>query len=276
MPDRFEPFGLIHLAAVVVSAVGWWLATRWAKRVRRTPNERRMRLILGTMFLAGTGVWVVYRLSPLGWDIHRSLPLHGCRIAAVVALWSILSRNRDPNAIQHELAYYWGLGLAPIAIVTPTVVEGPTSVFFWTFWLNHWFSLAVGFVNYQAFFLRPPPGSLPRVAAVTTIVYLAATVVNLLYGTNYSYTGPSLPDQPTPVDWLGSWPWRIFSLWLVVMGAHVVMSLLARGALHLSPHRRARALARFGSPAQPEVVSEAGGREPPRQAAANSGTSVKA
>ena len=245
MPDRFEPFGLIHLAAVVVAAVGWWFTTRWAKRVRRTPKERRMRLILGALFLAATGVWVVYRLSPLGWDIHRSLPLHGCRVASFVALWSILSRNRDPNAIQHQLAYYWGLGLAPIAFITPTVVEGPTSLFFWTFWLNHWFILAVGFVNYQALSLRPPPKCLPRVAALSTIVYLTAAVVNLTYGSNYCYNGPSLPDQPTPVDWLGPWPGRIITLWLVIMGVHVIMSLLARGALHVSPYRRARARARF-------------------------------
>jgi uncharacterized membrane protein YwaF len=125
------------------------------------------------------------------------------------------------------------------------VVEGPTSLFFWTFWLNHWFILAVGFVNYNAFFIRPTPSGLPRVIGLTTIVYLAATVVNLLYGTNYCYSGPSLPDHPTPVDWLGTWPWRIFSLWLLVIGAHVFMYFLGRGALHLAPHRRARARERF-------------------------------
>ena len=85
MPDHFEPFGLIHLAAVLVAAVGWWFTTRWAKRVRRTPGEKRMRLILGTLFLSATGVWVVYRLSPLGWDVQRSLPLHGCRVPLMLA-----------------------------------------------------------------------------------------------------------------------------------------------------------------------------------------------
>ena len=111
--------------------------------------------------------------------------------------------------------------------------------------------------------MRPPPKCLPRVAAHSTIVYLTAAVVNLIYGSNYCYNGPSLPDHPTPVDWLGPWPGRIFTLWLLVMGVHVMMGLLARGSLHVSPLRRARARARFLDRARPREMSASGSHRAP-------------
>jgi uncharacterized membrane protein YwaF len=58
------------------------------------------------------------------------------------------------------------------------------------------------------------------------LAYLALVVpINGAFGFNYGYLGRSLPSQPSLLDWLGPWPWRV--------GAMAVLSWLGMTLLLL-------------------------------------------
>lgn len=225
----FEPYGLLHLAVFGVSALAWHRTVVATKRARGTPGVRRLRRRLGWTILLISGGWTLTRFLPGTFDARESLPLHLCNLAWMIAAWSCFS-DGGPERLRHQLVFYWGLGFSSMGYLTPTLTEGPAQPKFWEFWATHWLIIAVGLVYYHGLRWRPTRRGLVGAMAVSTAVYALATGVNLLLDSNYCYSGRTLPEHPTPLDWMGGWPLRILWLWLIAMAWHVVISLKARRA----------------------------------------------
>jgi len=219
LPDKFQPFSLLHAGALVAIALGTSLATYAARQARTrnvpTPSER----VVGIAFVL---VWLTVHgwfLIPPRFDPVKTLPLQMCHLSALGAGAYLATRARWLAA----LLYFWGFGLNTQALITPTLEEGPATPAFWYFWLSH--GMIVGVAAYALAVHRYRPTWRDwRFACGTAAVYAAIVIpVDLVLDANYGFLGPTTPGQPTLVDFLGPWPARLLIIFGLVAG---VMALL--------------------------------------------------
>jgi hypothetical integral membrane protein (TIGR02206 family) len=216
-----HPLEASHILAVLVSAAAWLWMIRSARRARGTPRERRWRRAMASFVLLTNLGWQGYKLTPAGWELHNSLPLHLCDFAWMAAAWSLLGRARLPAV----LLYYWGLGLSSQAFITPTVALGPAHPQYWAFWILHWQIVGLPLAHLIAFGLRPTWRDCLAAMAVTGGLFAAVTALNLWLGTNYFFTGDRDAGTATILDALGPWPLRLVWLVLIVAALFALMTL---------------------------------------------------
>ncbi|MCB9846501.1 MAG: TIGR02206 family membrane protein [Phycisphaeraceae bacterium] len=222
MPDLCDPFtsfGLCHalsaMSSICAAAIAITLGLRW----RHTRPEIRLRHALAW----GTALWQIYAvvwfILPQNFDLGTSLPLHFCDLAGLVAPAALLLRWR----FLRTLLFFWGLALSSQAFIQPTLEQGPASMRFWLFWVGH--LQIVGLALYDVIVLeyRPRWRDFFHIAIANTTYIGLAMALDVAITANYGYVGRSLPDQPTVLDHVGPWPWRV--LWLYLAG-HAIMAMI--------------------------------------------------
>lgn len=218
MPD-FRSFTPLHLVTLLGVAAAIALLVGAGRAWRGTTRERWLATAVAAAILllrAGVFLW---NLLPPRLSLARSLPLHICDLAAICSAFALLSSRRWLASI----AYFWGLALSLQGLLQPDLDAGPGALAFWLFWLHH--ALIVGAAFYVVFVrgFRPTLGDL-RLAIGAGLAYVVVVfVVDLLLDVNYGYLGRDLPSQPTILDWLGPWPWRVLAM--VALGAAVMVLL---------------------------------------------------
>jgi hypothetical integral membrane protein (TIGR02206 family) len=207
MPENFRPFSLLH-AIVVAVFIAATVAFCWVGRGRP-----RVRMTLGVIGSVVFAAHQVFWLLPANFTWSRSLPLHVCDLAGIVAPIALLSGGRWARS----LLYFWGLCLSSQGFITPVLTEGPGTVIFWFFFGSH--AVIVGSAVYDivAGGFRPTWRDYWSAVAITLIYLIAMFVLDFITGWNYGYVGDARTSQPTALDWLGPWPWRV--LVMVMVGA---------------------------------------------------------
>ncbi len=219
--ETFEPFSLLHAAAVLAIVVATVAAIRAARRNGNAEGaggiERAIGIALIVTWLAVHGWW----LAPPRLDPVKTLPLQMCHWAALAAGFYLVTRARRLAV----LLYFWGLGLCTQALITPALEEGPATHVFWYFWLSHGMIVGVAAYALAVHGFRPTWRDL-RFASLAAAGYAGiAIAVNLAIGANYGFLGPSKPSLPTIVDALGPWPQRLPVIFAIVAGAMAVLML---------------------------------------------------
>ncbi len=98
------------------------------------PAKERQLCSAWAGFIICSNLWaLVYWLQPAHYDITKSLPLHMCDIAGLLAPLLFLTHWRPIRSMM----YFWGIGLSTQAFITPTLLEGIGEQRYWLFWLNH-------------------------------------------------------------------------------------------------------------------------------------------
>lgn len=224
MPDwalRFENFSVLHGATVLFFAFVWLLLIAGGRRVAGGPREARWRAWLcGSMaaaWLAANGG----QLLPGIFVAAENLPLQLCDLAGILAPLALWRRTR----LLLGTLYFWGFCFSVQALATPDLAHGPASVAFWMFWIPH--ANIVGAACYALVVERfRPRWRECAFAYALALLYLALVLpLDLLTGFNYGYVGPATPDQPTLLDLLGPWPWRIAAIVLLASAAFLLLQL---------------------------------------------------
>lgn len=237
--SSFRSFTLLHGVSLLLVGVVIALLVGAGRSWRGTARERRLAAAMAVVILLLRIGVLVWNSLPGRWSLGRSLPLQICDLAAIGSAFALLTGRRWLWSI----AYFWGLALSLQGLVQPDLAAGPSSLAFWLFWLHH--ALIVGAALYVVVVLgfRPMWRDL-AVAVGAGLAYVAVVFpLDLLLGANYGYLGRALPSQPTLLDWLGPWPWRVLAM--VVLGTLVML------LLYLPWHRAAAREAghtRTGSP----------------------------
>jgi hypothetical integral membrane protein (TIGR02206 family) len=225
----FRSFTLLHCAALLLVALVIVLLVGAGRAWRGTARERRLASVMAAVILVLRLGVLLWNMMPERWSLGRSLPLQICDLAAIGSAFALLTDRRWLWSI----AYFWGLALSVQGLVQPDLAAGPVSLAFWLFWLHH--ALIVGAALYVVMVrgFRPTGRDL-LVALGAGVMYVALVFpLDLLVGANYGYLGRALPTQPTVLDWLGPWPWRVLAM--VGLGALVML------VLYLPWHRAASA-----------------------------------
>jgi len=229
--ETFRAFSALHLA--VLAAIGALMALAVAVGLRRAhlPTPGPVERVIACTYAAAWIVTFGFHLFPPLHDPLKTYPLQMCHLTALAAAMLLIYGRRPLRAI----VYFWGLGLCTQAIITPSLSEGPAIYAFWFFWGTH--GLIVGVAVYDLIVRRYRPELADFIIACAAAAAYVAIVfpLNLLLGANYGFVGPSRPEVPTIVDFLGPWPQRLV---LIVSIVAVVMGML------LAPWSIARRLRR--------------------------------
>jgi len=176
------------------------------------------------------GVAVLFFSEPLldgSWSWRTSVPLALCDIAllvAAVACW------RPQWQLPVELTYFWGLAGTMQAVVTPDLDASFPSLEFFLFVVGHLGIVTAALFLVVGLRLRPRPGSVRRVFAITIGYTAFVGLFDWLTGANYMFLA-AIPRRVTLLSYLGPWPWYIVS------GSAIALVLLV---ILDAPFRRGR------------------------------------
>lgn len=217
----FTPWTWAHGAMVVLCAAlaAGWITLGYVSR--RGPRERIVRAVGAGAMLQTQLLMQLYWLSPGRWDPAESLPLHTCDLGAWLAPLALLGGWRWLRVI----VCFWGLGFATQAFVQPTLEDGPASMQYYFYFFNHGVMIAAALYEIVVRGLRPRFAE-AWFAVGASFAYIAAVLpLNAAFGWNYTFTGRTIPEQPTVIDRLGPWPLRV--VWIVLIGTSLFMVIWA-------------------------------------------------
>jgi hypothetical integral membrane protein (TIGR02206 family) len=225
--DTFRAFSTTH-AAVVLCFVVITAGLVAVRRHRSGGAARHFDVGLGWVTL---GIYLFTNGRPLmpgSFRLDWSLPLHVCDLVTLFVPLALFFDWRPART----LLYFWGLALCTQGFVTPDLQDGPAKLGFWSFWLSHFSVVGGALYDVAARGYRPTWRDY-RLALTASLLYVAIILpLDLLLAVNYGYVGPTTPGQPSLVDVLGPWPWRVPII--VLLGA-IAMTLLMV-PWHFVPH----------------------------------------
>jgi len=206
--DTFRPFTLTHgyalsCIAVVIALAVTYGRNRFVPRSAPAPSrfERTLAYANIAVWLAAHGWWQL----PARFDAVTTLPLQMCHITSLIASAVLLTQHRTLRAI----LYFWAFALCTQAMITPSIVEPPSSPVFWSFWFLHGFVMMTAIYDIAVNGFRPTWRDY-RVACIASASYVAVVLpIDMLLGANYGFVGQSKPLHPSIVDLLGPWPERL-------------------------------------------------------------------
>ncbi|GAA4483198.1 TIGR02206 family membrane protein [Rhodococcus olei] len=153
------------------------------------------------------------------WSVQTSLPLVLCDVAVAVAA---LACWQPSWYVAVELTYFWGLAGTPQAVATPDLSAGFPSLEFFEFVVGHLAIVAAALFLVIGLRLRPRPGAVPRVIAITAAYTAFVGVVDWLTGANYMFLR-AIPSHHSLLSVLGPWPWYIASATGVAIALFVIL-----------------------------------------------------
>lgn len=230
LATRFEPMGTSHLVMLAVVVLGLVPAAMLGRRVLRAGREEWAGRTGAVLVLAATVPLQVVDLLPGNFDLHTTLPLQLCDlalVAAVIALWT-----RAPGAV--ACTYYWGLTLAPQAILTPALARDFPDPKFLGFWAMHVLIVWTAVYLTWGLGIRPAWGTYATTVGLTLVWMVTVYAFNLVVGTNYGFLNRK-PGTGSALDLLGPWPWYVLAE-VVVVGT--VWALMTWPWTRRSPHDR--------------------------------------
>ncbi|MCR4442879.1 MAG: TIGR02206 family membrane protein [Peptococcaceae bacterium] len=196
-----------HLGALaLIAAVNILLfaARRSLRGYRTGAIVRRVMAFTLLLLEASLQVWPLVNGF---WSARYSLPLHLCDMAMFLSAAMLLTGNYSV----YELAYFWGLGGASQALLTPDTAYAFPHFTFLVFFASH--GLIITACLWMTFIenYRPRARSAAKAFAAANIYLLVMAVINSVLGSNYLYICQK-PAGPSLLDYLGPWPWYILSL----------------------------------------------------------------
>jgi len=198
---RFVSWTPQHLGALAATAAASYALVRAAAATGRL--RRILPALLALALLLGQAAEPLLRLREGRLDWTTGLPLDLCDASAFLTAAALLRRRRGIL----EVAWYWGMGGAPAALLTPDLAHGAPSAEYFRFFLVHG-GIVASLAYLVASGLRPRPGSWRPVLGWTLLYAGLVGGVDALLGANYMYLRAK-PGSGSLLDLFGPWPWYV-------------------------------------------------------------------
>ena len=155
------------------------------------------------------------------WTPEYNLPFHLCSAATIICVIMLFKKSYPI----YQIAYFWGLGGALQALITPDLsgYGYPHFVFLKYFILHGLIIISVVYMTFVHSY-RLTFKSLLKAFFITNLFAIIVVPVNMLTGGNYLFLCRK-PDAFTLLDYFGSWPWYIISMEIIVFIMFVILYL---------------------------------------------------
>ncbi|RIW38502.1 TIGR02206 family membrane protein [Bacillus salacetis] len=213
----FEMFSGSHLLAIVTSVlliVLFYIVRNRLKNEAGTP----LRIILtGLLIMSEVSFQYWYYINGR-WDLSINLPFQLCSLSLYLCTIMLLTRNYRI----FEVTFFVSMTGAFVAILTPELFFGYPHFRFFQFFIAH---IAIVLSCLYMVWIegyKPHFTSVFKSLAALNIIAFFVFLVNIAIGANYMFLLHK-PVNASPIDFLGPYPWYIFSLEAV---AFLLFSLL--------------------------------------------------
>ena len=198
----FEMFGIVHIITIATVMVASVLLPRFYKNKTEDQKSTMSKIIAAIIFLhVIISPYKDLYLLANPYDWRETIPLHMCDLSEIFLIIFLLGGPK----ILYLCAFFWGLGGATMAILTPDISHHDLDYIF--FMIGH--GMIVVGIMYATVSLgnRPYGKDILKVTAITLFILLPIVyVINILLGepANFWYLvakpdGASLMDMfPDP------------------------------------------------------------------------------
>src|SRR5215469_937246 len=210
----FSPAHLAIIAAIpLIAAIFTWIQ----RRLGRESNIARF-VLAGLLFAVTASYYANFILA--GQAIFPAhLPLELCDASLWLMIVALLLRK----AAVFDIAYFWALAGATMAVLTPNLAT-PTYFEAFEFFASHGLTVAAVLYLVWSRQARPRRWSIARAMIGVNIMAVIAGTFDYFYRTDYMFLRAK-PAQASLLDFLGPWPWYILSCEFVGLALFVLLYL---------------------------------------------------
>ncbi|MCF7805313.1 MAG: TIGR02206 family membrane protein [Candidatus Marinimicrobia bacterium] len=212
--NPFIAFSYSHWIAIAVLLILYIGLFRLRNYFRDTKSaDKFARYGIAGLLIFQEVMLSVWRLANNDWTVATALPLHLCGAAVVLSAIMLINRNY----LLYEITFFWGLGGAIQALVTPDIGPyGFPHFRFFQFFVSHGTIIFASLYMTFVYRYRPAHSSVWKIFALTNVYAACIGVFNWLTGGNYLFICHK-PETGSLLDVLGPWPWYILSLEVVAL-----------------------------------------------------------
>lgn len=192
----FEPYAAAHWTAVALVLIGAIALYRFGRYDRGATAGWIALLLLAHEV---TNVAVHVGLYDYSW--RSAIPLNFCRANMLLCAYMVWRRSYGA----FEIAYFWAVVGAPVALLAPALTEPFPHPLFFTFFIGHGLALFAVLYAIAAFGFAPRLVSVAKSFAAAVLLAVIAIPVNTMLDTNYLYLGAP-PQQSMLVNLFEPWP----------------------------------------------------------------------
>ncbi len=211
--NPFSFFSQHHINALLFLFGVYILIFIFRKKLRNPKIDIKMRYIIAVALILQEVSLTIWRLYNGDWHLGTSLPLHLCGVSIVLSAIMLINKNYT----LFEINYFWGLGGAIQALLTPDIgIYGFPHYRFFQFFTSH--GLIIVAVLYMVFVQKysPTHKSIWKVFRITLIYTGFIAIFNLIFKGNYLFICWK-PENGSIMDVMGPWPWYIIPLAIVAI-----------------------------------------------------------
>ncbi|MAA80475.1 MAG: TIGR02206 family membrane protein [Deltaproteobacteria bacterium] len=206
MIENFSPFNTVHGFILILSIVFVIVVLIFARRL-----PPKYEVFLRTIFCAlvwGQEITLYYfRYTQEILSLSEHLPLHMCSLSVLLIPIALFKKTRTLSC----LLYFWGMGGATQALLTPTVTAQTNPFLFYQFFISHTFIVLGALYPIFIYCIKPSRADLKKSIMYTILILPFIGLVNWLVQGNYFYLSHK-PEAKTLLDALGPWPIYIIPL----------------------------------------------------------------
>lgn len=203
----FRAHSTEHVGALAAIAVAVVLTGLLARKWRGTRDLRIFAVSISVVFMANEIGCLIRQFLRDGFVMDKSLPLHLCD----VSFWFSMTALLWPRQLLFEWAYFFGLGGAIQALITPELLVTFPDWTFTKFFASHGAIFVGVAILTIGFGMRPYPRSVPRMILAGTLYMVLAGIFDWLTNCNYGYMCHK-PITPSLFDRMGPWPYYLISV----------------------------------------------------------------
>lgn len=206
-----EDFSAPHLAAISMIMLLCAVLVVYGSSGNRFSMEKTrkaFRYAFAVFIIIQQAALYIWYTAAGEWSVEITLPIQLCDLSVFLSVAALLTKRRFVT----ELLYYWGMGGATQAILTPDIGSYTWPHFvFYQFFISHGVILLTCLYMIIVEKFRPSSGSVLRTLLITNLYGALILFVNRLTGGNYLFLSAK-PAGGSLLDLLGPWPWYLLSL----------------------------------------------------------------
>ncbi len=203
-----ELFSAPHLAAVALILAFCIALVLCRKKLQNETAGSRFAIFLAVVTAFQQTLLFVWYAYSGEWSVSWTLPIQLCDLSVFLSVLVLITKNKYLS----EVLYFWGLGGATQAVLTPDMGNHTFPHFvFYQFFVSHGLILLTCLFIISVHRFRPTFKSVIRVFVITNLYAAVIMLVNALTGSNYLFLRYK-PQGGSIMELLGPWPWYI--LWL--------------------------------------------------------------
>lgn len=215
----FQPFTIQHGIPILVFICSTILWIRFA-RSWSTKRQFQSAFVFSLTLAFAVLWWMIYRQYVGQFDMKEDLPFHLCNILTLVIPIALYYKSRWFFAI----LYFWVLVGTMQAVLTPDLKQVFPHYMYLRYWWIHCGMISLVIYGLFVFKWKIYFRDLKNAMIGANIYLVFSIVVNLLTGGNYFFTMRK-PDAATLLDYLGPWPWYLFTGQFLMLGLFLLYYL---------------------------------------------------